>query len=377
MYITGIGKTKFGILRQGLPELCYEAMQKALKDANASIEDIEAIFVSNFLAGSAQSQLHINSLIASLLPGIDIPIIRIETACASSGAALHQAIISLSKYKNVMVLGAEKMSGVGMKEMTSCIAEAGDRMLDQKEGVIFPASYALIAQQHMLRYGTTVDDLALISLKAHKNANLNELAHFAYKTVTRDMINNSPIVSTPLRLFDCSPISDGAAALIISREKKDGRSIKILASALRTGTISLAQRKDITSFPAAKAAAEEAYAQAGMTPDKIDIAEVHDCFTIAELVAIEDLGFCALGESKGWIRQGKTSLTGQLPINTGGGLKANGHPIGATGASQVCEIVTQLRREAGARQVKKADIGLTHNVGGVGGTVAVHIFRRE
>lgn len=376
MFVSGIGKTKFGLLDKGLPELMYEAVSKAVEDSRMSICDIDAMYVGNFLGGILQNQLHLNSVLSSLLPGLNLPIIRVETACASSGAALHQALISLSRYRNVLVLGVEKMSGLDAAFLAKSIGAAGDAVLDQKEGLIFPANYALVARQHMKKYGTTMDDLAQVSLKSHENANLNENAHFYYKRADLETIKKSPIVCSPLRLFDCSPISDGAAALIVSRERKSDKDIKIIGSALRTDAISLSQRRDLTSFKAAKLAAAEAYRQAGITPKDVDVAEVHDCFTIAELVAMEDLGFCKPGESKTLVRKGETRLDGRIPIGTDGGLKANGHPIGASGVSQVCEIVTQLRGDAGKRQVEKAETGLTHNIGGIGGTAVVHILKR-
>lgn len=375
MFIIGIGKTKFGISNKTLLQLAQEAINKALDDSGLSIKDIQAIYVGNFLGGILQNQLHLNSVISCLFPGLNLPIIRIETACASSSAALHQAVIALSKYNNILVLGVEKMTGYDAALISKAIAAAGDVELDQKNGLTFPASYALIAQKYMEKYGATTDDLAQISLKAHQNANLNHLAHFNHKIVDLDMIRNSPLISSPLRLFDCSPVSDGAAAIIISRDKISDRDIKIAASSLKTDSISLVQRQDITTFPAAKLAALEAYKQASIKPSDIDIAEVHDCFTIAEMIAMEDLCFCGPGQSKYSIREGKTTLQGNLPINTGGGLKANGHPIGATGVSQVYEIVTQLRGEAGSRQIKNAKIGLTHNIGGVGGTAVIHILK--
>lgn len=375
MYIQGVGKTKFGVSDNTLPQLAKEAILKALEDAKHSINDIKAIYIGNFLGGILQNQLHLNAVIASLFPGLNLPIIRIEAACASSGAALHQALISLSRYDPILVLGIEKMTGYSPHVISKAIAAAGEVELDQKKGLSFPASYALIAQEYLKRYGLTTDDLAQISLKAHQIANLNPLAHFNYKTVTLEMIKNSPLISSPLRLFDCSPVTDGAAAVIISREQNTSRDIKIIGSSLKTDTISLIQRENLTTFPAAKLAAQEAYLQAGIEPSTIDIAEVHDCFTIAEIIAMEDLGFCQPGESKHWIREGKTKLTGTLPINTSGGLKANGHPIGATGISQIYEIVTQLRGEAGERQVN-CSVGLTHNIGGVGGTATIHILKR-
>ncbi len=377
MYVTGIGKTKFGVSDKSLSQLAQEAMLNALEDSRLSVKDLQAIYIGNFLGGILQNQLHLNAVISSLLPGCHIPIIRVETACASSGAALNQAIIALSKFDNILILGVEKMTGYDALLVLKAIAAAGDLELDQKNGLSFPASYALIAQKYFEQYNATTDDLNLISFKAHQNANLNPLAHFHHKKVELDLIRKSPSVSSPLQLFDCSPISDGAAAVIISRDKRSERDIKIVASCLKTDSISLTQRKDITTFTAAKLAAQEAYIQAGITPAQIDLAEVHDCFTISEMIAMEDLGFCGRGESKNLIRDGKTSLKGILPINTSGGLKANGHPIGATGISQVYEIVTQLRGEAGERQVRNPKIGLTHNIGGVGGTAVVHILKRE
>lgn len=375
MYIIGIGRTKFGVLNQNIPELAYESMLKALEDSTLSINDIDAIYVANFCAGPFQNQLHLNSIISSLLPKSNIPIIRIETACAAAGSALYQAIISLSKFENVMVLGVEKMTNSDNLSASRNISAAGDRLLDQGEGLLFPASYALIAQQHMLKYGTTLDDLALVALKNHNNANLNELAHFYHKKVDMKIIKNSPVVCSPLRLFDCSPVSDGSAAVIISKSKKTDRDIKIVASSLSTDTISLCQRKDLTSFKAVKIAARDAYKQANVKPKDINIAEVHDCFTIAEIIAMEDLGFCKEGESKYMLREGRTKLEGEIPINTDGGLKAGGHPIGASGCAQIIEIVTQLRGEAGKRQIQDAEIGLTHNIGGIGGTAVIHILK--
>jgi len=377
MYITGVGRTKFGLLDKALPQLAYEAIYNAMSDSQISITDIDAVFVSNFLGGPYEKQLHLGSVISGLLPECNIPIIRIETACASGGSALHQGLISLHDYENVLIVGVEKMTRSTNKETALFIGMAGDRMLDQQHGLIFPANYALIAQQHMLKYGTTHDDLALVSYKNHKNANLNPLAHFNYKHVTMDMINNAPMVASPLNLFDCSPISDGAAAVVISRNKQSERDIEVIGSAMATDYISLTQRKDLTTFSAAKIAAKKAFDQAKITAQDIDIAEVHDCFTIAELIAMEDIGICKPGESVNWIREGRTKIGGDLPINTDGGLKADGHPIGASGIAQVCEIVAQLRGEAEKRQVDDVNIGLTHNIGGIGGTAVVHILRGD
>jgi len=375
MYVIGIGKTKFGVLDESIAQLAYKAMYNALLDSPISITDIEAIYVSNFLGSQYQKQLHLNAIISSMLPELRIPIIGIETACASGASAFYQGLMALHRFENVMVVGVEKMTDTPKMKSIENLAMAGDRTLDQEQGMIFPASYALVAQQHMRKYGTTHEDLSLVSLKNHRNANLNPLAHFNYKQVTMDMINKSPTISSPLNLFDCSPISDGASAIVLSRNRKSRRDVEVIGSHLATDYISLAQRTDLASFASTKMAAIKAFEQAKIRPKDIDIAEVHDCFTIAELVAMEDIGFCKEGESKEWIREDKTSLNGDLPINTDGGLKADGHPIGASGVAQIYEIVTQLRGEADRRQIDGAKIGLAHSVGGVGGTAVIHIFR--
>ncbi|NTU69706.1 thiolase domain-containing protein [bacterium] len=297
MYISGIGRTKFGVLDKTIPELISEALEKVFADSKISPNDIDAIYVANFAAGPFQNQLHAGSLVPSILSKFHIPSIRIESACASGGVALNQAVMSLSKFDNVLVVGFEKMSNIAIKDASKYIATAGDLYLDQKHGLIFPATYALVAQQHMKKYGTTTDDLALVSFKNHSNANLNEYAHFFHKTVSLDDVKNSPVVCSPLRLFDCSPISDGAAAVIISNNKKSNRDVKIKASQISSDSISLSQRNDLTSFSAAEDAAKKAYKESGYSPSDIDIAEVHDCFTIAEIVAMEDLGFSDKGKA--------------------------------------------------------------------------------
>lgn len=375
MFVTGIGRTKFGILSEPISQLAYKAMYEAISDSPISILDIDAIYVSNFLASAYQKQLHLNAIISSLLPELRIPIIGIETACASGAAAFYQGLIALSRFENVLVIGVEKMTEATKMKSSENLAMAGDRKLDQEQGMIFPANYALVAQQHMIRYGTIHDDLSAVSMKNHRNSNLNPMAHFNYKRVTMDMINRSPMISSPLNLFDCSPLSDGASAIVLSNKRRSNLDVEVIGSDLATDYISLAQRDDITSFAATKIAAYSAFNRAKIRPKDLDVAEVHDCFTIAELIAMEDIRICKPGESKDWIRTGRTDLNGELPINTDGGLKADGHPIGASGIAQIYEIVTQLRGEAGKRQVDGAKIGLAHSVGGVGGTAVVHILK--
>jgi acetyl-CoA C-acetyltransferase len=357
-----------------MPQLAQEAIIDALQDAQIAPEDLDAIIVGNFLGGPNEGQLHLNSVVAGLFPGLNLPSWRTEAACASGGVALHQAVLSMPRYETVMVVGVERMSNVVGNEVTRNIGMAGDVFLDQLAGLNFPANYALVAQAHMERYGTTTRDLELVSLKNHANANLNSKAHFYLKRVSQSDIDAGPVVSSPLRLFDCCPVSDGAAAAVVSATRRDARSVPILASAVSSDVISLSQRDTRTSFTAAVDAARRAYAEAGLSPSDVSLAEVHDCFTIAEIVAVADLGLAEPDQSTALLRDGETAIGGRIPVNASGGLKAGGHAIGATGVGQIYELVTQLRGEAGARQVDGARVGLAHNVGGVGGTCSVHLL---
>jgi len=374
LHIIGIGRTRFGLLEHSLPEIIYEAMNNAIEDSNIDITDIGAIYISNFLGGPLSGQLHLNSVVASMLPGMNISILRIETACASSGVALKQATYALSEYDNIMVIGAEKMTSPYIVNQAEAIAMASDRFIDRPGCPIFPAIYALIAQQYMHKYDIDHEVLERVSYINHKNANLNPLAHFYHKEVSMDAIKRSPIIASPLNLFDCCPVSDGAVAIIISKEKRSDRDIRIISSQFTTDSISITQKEDMTSFKAVKLAASKAYRESGLKPGDINILEVHDCYTISELIALEDLGFCAPGEASKLVNNGSILKDGMLPVNTDGGLKANGHPIGATGLAQVYEIVAQLRGEAGHRQVHDPRFGMAHNIGGVGGTASITIL---
>lgn len=375
-YILGVGKTRFGPSSHGLPRLAHEAIVAALDDAGMSIRDVKAMVVANFLGGPNESQLHLNSVLAGLYPGLRLPSWRVESACASGGAAVHQALGMLGVYDPILVVGVERLSGMPGAVLTRNIGMAGDVLLDQSAGLNFPASYALVAQRHMQEYGTQTRDFELVSLKNHANARLNPKAHFHLKTVTQEDIDGAATVAAPLRLFDCCPVSDGAAAVVLAAEPRGEHSVAVLGSGLSSDVISLAQRPSHTEFPAAQDAARQAYGQAGLGPEDMSFAEVHDCFTIAEVVAMEDLGLAAPGHAVDAIRSGDTAIGGRIPVNASGGLKAGGHAIGATGVGQLYESALQLRREAGRRQVEGARFAVTHNVGGVGGSCAVHVLGR-
>ncbi len=373
--VAGIGLTKFGELwDKSLLDLAHEAATEAINDSGLHIRDIEAVFVANMIYGRLAGQDHLGAVVASEL-GIKGASFRIEGACASGGLAVHLAIQSLlaGTYKNVLVVGAEKMTDAATSEVTSALMGAGSDM-ERRAGLTFPGLYALMAKAHMAKFGTTKNHLAAVSVKNHYHASLNEKAQYPFE-ITEEKALNSPQICDPFSLFDASPITDGAGAIVLSSEPNtDG--VFITGSAVTTNTVDLSQRESLTEIAATKNASQKALSQAGVEIKNIKIAEVHDCFTIAEILAMEDLGFCKKGEGGSFIKTGITKLGGKLPINTSGGLKACGHPVAATGIKQIVEITQQLRGIAGKRQVQNgANVGLTHNVGGTGATVVVHILQ--
>ena len=371
MYVKGVGMTKFGMQLTSTNAMAYEAAMEAINDADMSIDDIQAIVVSNVdTAINGESQRHYGSVLASILKK-KVPIIRVPAVCGGGGAALWTAL--RLKYDNIMVLSSDKIAANTTPAITEEILQAAEKVWEQDEGMIFPAANALVAQQYMAKYDATTDDLALVALKNHEHAFLNPKARFYKKKVTLEKIKASPIVASPLRLYDCSVSVNGAAAIILSNEKTD---VKIAGSGLATDYLAAFDRDDMTTWNATKEAAAQAYKQANCTPQDIDVAEVHDAFTIVELIAYEDLGFAKKGEGATLIRDGTTKIGGKLPVNTSGGLKAKGHPISPTGVSQAVEIVNQLRNKCGERQVANAKRGLTQNIGGAGGTISVHIFEK-
>lgn len=380
--IVGIGMTKFGKhLEKGSRELFYESAFKAIEDASIYPKDIEALYFGNAVGSVLEHQAHMGPLMAEGLGLRYIPAIRFETACASSGVALRDAYIAIASgfYDIVLVGGAEKMvTEKGTLEVTDALTLGADNLFEYNAGLTFPGLYATIARAHMKKYGTTEEQLAIVSVKNHKNAMDNPNAHFHKEITIEDALKARPIAE-PLKLFDCCPISDGAAAVIIVSEKyfsKFETPIEIIGSGQGSDSISLQGRKDITRIVSAEIAAKEAYKMAGIEPKDIDLAEVHDCFTIAEIIATEGLGFFKIGEGGKAVEEGETQKDGRIPINVSGGLKAKGHPVGATGIGQIVELVEQLRGEAGKRQMDGAEIGLAHNVGGSGATATVHILRR-
>ncbi len=375
MYIRGIGRTRFGKLDMTMQQMMVEAVTKSLADSSLTLKDVDAVVISNNLSGLNQRQLHLNSLFSTIFK-VDIPVIRVESTCASGGAAFFNGMLALSRFENVLVLGVEKMTGLDSEEVSSNIATTSDRHLDQEQGFIFPVGAAMIIERYERKYGPVMDDLAQISLKNHENGNLNEYAHFFGKEVTLDKIRNSKVLVGKLRLYDCSPVSDGAVSIVISRDKSDSRSVNVKACEMATGPISLSMNPG-TSMPAVRKAADLAYSAAGLTVRDIDLFEIHDGYTIIELIAMEDLGICKPGQAPSLVRKGATKRHGTIPINTDGGLKADGHPIGATGLAQIYESVIQLRGEAGKRQLGTCRTALCHNIGGMVGSCVVTILGRD
>jgi acetyl-CoA C-acetyltransferase len=343
-------------------------------------KDIKAVVIGH-MGESYEHQGHTGPTLTDWIGLLPSAAIRTEAACSSSGVALRVGIFALLSglYDTIVVGGVEKMTHRTTPEVTEFLAMASDFPFEQWHGLTFPSLYALMATAHMHKYGTTEEQLALVSVKNHHNGTLNPKAHMQ-KEVSLEKALDSRIIAWPLKLYDCSLITDGASCLILTKpelaKKFTDTPVHILGSGQASDTIGLYEREDLTTIKAAKIAAKEAYKMAGVKPSDIDVAEVHDCFTIAEILAYEDLGFCEPGKGGKTIENGTTTLEGTIPVNTSGGLKSKGHPVGATGAAQACEIFLQLTEQAEKRQVKGADVGLAHNVGGSGATATVHILRR-
>ncbi len=372
--VAGTGLTKFGELwSKDLLDLALDASNDAINESRLTKNDIDAVFMANMLHGKLTGQDHLGALVASSL-GIKGASFRVEGACASGGLAVHLAIQSLlaGTYKNVLVVGAEKMTDAHVSEIISALMGAGSEQ-ERKAGLTFPALYALMAKAHMQKFGTTRNHLASVSVKNHYHASMNEKAQFPFE-VSMEKVLESPVISSPFTLFDASPITDGAGAVILTSDSTTP-GVFITGSAVATDSVDLSSRKSLLEIAATKQASIKALKQAGVEIKDIHLAEVHDCFTIAEILAMEDLGFCKKGLGGEFVQKGHTRLGGKIPVNTSGGLKACGHPVAATGVKQIIEITHQLQKRAGKRQVEGANVGLTHNVGGSGATVVVHILQ--
>jgi acetyl-CoA C-acetyltransferase len=402
--------SKFGAFPgRATRDLFVEAFQEMRVSVNRGLEpnDIEALYIGNYSSDLFEGQGHTAPIMADWVGLTPRPATRIEDACASSGVALSQGIIAVASglYDVVLVGGIEKMTDLPTERVTDTLATAGDALYEIPAGFTFPGFYAAMATAYMARYGATAETLMQVGIKNHDNGALNPKAQFGAR-ITDVMEGKraraekkgwpvptwademgflhddraNPVIAWPLRLFDCSPISDGAAALLLVPEEMarsfNDDPVYVVGSG-QASDVALHDRPDLTTLRAARVAGQQAYEMAGVEPADINVAEVHDCFTIAEVIATEDLGFFAPGEGYKAAEEGLTARTGPQPINTSGGLKSKGHPVGASGAGQAVEAWKQLRGEAGDRQVAGVDLALTHNVGGTGQTCVVHIFERR
>jgi acetyl-CoA C-acetyltransferase len=380
--VVGIGHGKFGVRSDAsLRELAFEAVKACLDDAKISLKEVDSM-VTGIAGDEFALGLQPSAQVHDYIGFHPKPNFRVEGACATGSLALRTGIMNVASglADVVLVVGVEKMTEVPTGVATEIMGKAGDSIWEYPFGTTFPGYYAMIANAHMAEYGTTEEQLAMVSVKNHYYGSLNPYAQMQ-KTIDLQKALTSFTVAYPLKLYDCSLITDGAAAVIIASEERakaiTKKPVWIVGSAVATDTLRLGDRKSLSSIMAAREAARIAYKMAGVGPADIDVATVHDCFTIAEIVAYEDLGFCERGEGGKLIEAKETYMDGRIPVNVDGGLKSKGHPIGATGVSMAIEITKQLRGEAGERQVKDPEIGLSHNVGGTGQVVAVHIFRRE
>ncbi len=379
--IVSAAQTKFGSLDMSLREMFAEAVDMATVEAGIPKREIQAAFLGTFIPEMLVHQGHTAPLLLDYAGLKGLPATRHEAACASGATALRAGIMAIESglYDTVLVAGAEKMTSVSTNVATEALAAAADDEFESSVGLTFPGVFAIAAVAHMQKYGTTEEDMALVSVKAHKNASTNPLAQFQ-KRITLEKAMSPRYVAWPLKLFDCSPISDGAAALVLTSTEKARQYTNDPVSVIGTGqasaSMNLSDRNDLTSFEASVAASRSAYKMAGLTADDMDFAVVHDCFTIAEIIASEDIGFFEPGKGAEAVREGVTALDGDRPINPMGGLKAVGHPVGATGVKQAVVLYKEITGAAGPNQVAKHDTAIMHNFGGTGASCVVNIFRR-
>jgi len=378
--VVGIGMTSFGELwKTPLRSLWAEAALAALDDAG--LDSVDMITIGCMSSGLFTGQEHLASLLADELGMGGVPAARVESACASGGLAVRTGFAEVASglSDTVLVTGVEKMTDVDGADSTYALGTAADSEWEGFHGITFPGLYAMLARIHMQQYGTTREQLAMVAVKNHANGLLNRHAQYHLKVDVEGVLNSTS-VADPLRLFDCSPVTDGAAALVLTtvekaRELAPGKPVVVITgSGLATDTVTIANRGSLAELNAVKLAGERAYAMADKKPEDIHLVEVHDCFTIAEIMATEALGFFELGQGGPAVEKGLTSLGGKIPVNTSGGLKSKGHPVGATGVAQVLEITNQLRGQAGQRQVAGARVGMAQNMGGSGGSSVVHIL---
>lgn len=377
--IIGVGMSKFGELwEHSLRDIWVEAALQAIDDAG--VDHVDSIYIGSMSGGLFVHQEHLASLLADYLGECPASAARVESACSSGGNSARLAYLEVASGASDIVIasGVEKMTDVSGGGATFALATAADQEYEVYNGATFPGLYAMIARAHMEKHGTTLEQLSQVAVKNHVCGAKNPLAQYPFE-VTLEGVMSSTMVADPLRILHCSPITDGAAALIMcpldmAKNFTDRPPVKVLASVMATDSIALHERKDFTTITSTVTAAKKAYETAGKKPEDIDVAEVHDCFTIAEICVVEDLGFIEKGKGGTAAESGLTALGGKIPVNTSGGLKSKGHPVGATGCAQLVDLVKQLRGEADERQVEGAKVALAQNMGGTGGSSVIHIL---
>jgi len=377
--VIGAGSTKYGKLDDSIADITVQASVSAIESAGIVPKEIQAGYISNVF-GVADKQVHLGPVVMSNLGIPEKPSLTIESACGSGSVSFREAFANIAAgfYDVVLVTGTEKITHTGTDWTTTYFAYCSDFFYEGGSGASFPGLFASMARAYLTEFKATEEDFAMVAVKNHENGLLNPKAHLR-KKISVDDVMNSAVVASPLKLYDCCPFSDGASSVILCNEKfaKDHSKdyIRVIGSGRGGSPAALQGRNHMTTIPSTKIAAEAAYKMAGITPKDVDFAEVHDCFTIAEVVDTEDLGFFEKGKGVLAVREGRTKRTGDTPINPSGGLKSKGHPIGATGVGQIVEVFDQLTGQAGERTINDAKIGLTQNFGATGASCAVHIFQ--
>lgn len=377
--VLGAGSTKYGKLDDSITDITIQASVAAIESAGIDPKEIDAGYISNVF-GVADKQVHLGPVIMSNLGISEKPSLSIESACGSGSVSFREAYANVAAgfYDAVLVTGVEKVTHTGTEWTTTYFSYCSDFFYEGGAGASFPGLFASMARAYLTEFKATEEDFAMVAVKNHENGFLNPKAHLR-KRITIDDVLKSAVVASPLKLYDCCPFSDGASSVIICNEKfaksHSKNYVEVIGSGRGGSPATLQGREHMTTIPSTKLAAQAAYKMAGITPKDVDFAEVHDCFTIAEIVDTEDLGFFEKGKGVQAIREGRTSLNGEISINPSGGLKSKGHPIGATGVGQVVEVFEQLTGKSGERTVKDAHIGLTHNFGATGASCAVHLFK--
>ncbi len=380
-WVVGAASTRYGKLGESAREAATRVALEAIRDAGLGPKDVGHTFVANCF-GLTEHQGHLGPLVNNGLGVPEVPSVSVESACSSSSAALHEAFVHVAGgFEDVaLVVGVERLGHLDTLAATGYFAYAADYPFEARNGATFPGLYATLANAYRAEYRTTPEMLGAVAVKNHANAARNPKAHFQ-KEISMETYLGSPVVAAPLRLYDCCPFSDGASAVVVAaREaiRAPPNEPLVVRASVRAGAVTALQdRRDLVGLPSSRLAAEKAFRQAKLTPAQIDFLEVHDCFTIAELMALEDLGFYPRGTAGRAALDGATARDGKLPVNPSGGLKAKGHPVSATGAGQVVEIFEQFNGRAGKRAVPRTGTALAHNVGATGGSCSIHIFARR